>query len=565
MKRTSKDFFESIGEFHHNIGIYLTYTLETQVIDKLTEYATGTILILHDYTQGKNLNDNCNSSIACLSVKTLRKHDKNCFHSKLALLKSESGAKLIVGSVNLSTDSFVSEKEIAFEIEMKFDEQKDVFLYNRILKFIESLEEQILVPNKVLSETLEKLRYKELPESLSDIEFVYNSKDSSIFERLKKYISNHRRTQKAKSIKIATPFVSNDYPTIAIDELKEISSNISVYLRKGAKIDPFKKNQFKIFQPTSKKREGFHAKLVLIEFNNDAVLYIGSANFTDQGFFKNLNQSANQECGVVLKVPKNEMGEWFDEKLWKQLSDEELENYKEADDNSLESKEQEMEYYAWAEKETNKVITYIFNPHNYHVSKTKDGKKINLQQVYEGCLFKTDELEMQNGTIIFYIREEKVSIAVFEFNEYRTALNEKGESIFDSFTFKGIYSVNPKEMDDAISKEKISVSETTKIEIIEPPKLEQYFRNVKELLQHIKDKKYFSEYNEIEIQEEIRKSNDGRSMYLALQLLKLFKSKPNIDNLNRLCEKRIDELSEELPIDKKKLNKFLKEWLTSKI
>jgi phosphatidylserine/phosphatidylglycerophosphate/cardiolipin synthase-like enzyme len=155
MKKSSKDFFQSLGEFPHNIGIYLTYTLDNEVIDKLTEFATGTKLILHDFKQGKTIDDNDNSTIVCLPIKTVRPNEKNCFHSKLALLKSESGAKFIVGSANLSVDSFVTEKEIALEMELNFENSRDVFIYNKILNFFEQLKSQLIVSNNVWEQTLE--------------------------------------------------------------------------------------------------------------------------------------------------------------------------------------------------------------------------------------------------------------------------------------------------------------------------------------------------------------------------------------------------------------------------
>ena len=70
---------------------------------------------------------------------------------------------------------------------------------------------------------------------------------------------------------------------------------------------------------------------------------------------------------------------------------------------------------------------------------------------------------------------------------------------------------------------------------------------------------------ENEIIAEINKSSDGRTLYLTLQLLKLFNSKDYSECLKNVCIKRIDELSDKLNIDKKNLNTFIKGWLTSKI
>ena len=69
---------------------------------------------------------------------------------------------------------------------------------------------------------------------------------------------------------------------------------------------------------------------------------------------------------------------------------------------------------------------------------------------------------------------------------------------------------------------------------------------------------------EKEIVAEINKSSDGRTLYLTLQLLNVFKEKPNTESIKRECRNRIAELSDKLNIDKKTLNTFIKGWLTSK-
>lgn len=561
MKKISKDFFQSIAEYPHNIGVYLTYTLDNEVIEKLSEVASGTKLILHDFKQGISIDDNANSTIVCVPMKPLKPNEKNCFHSKLALLKSEVGAKFIVGSANLSVDSFATEKEIAIEMELEFKSDTDVFIYNQILNFFEQLKSQIIIQNSIWEQTINKLHFKELPKKSSDIHFVFNSKDKSIFDEYKNYLASYRSGKTAKSIKVATPFVSDEYSKI--EEVKSISDNISIYLRTGAKIKPFQNHQCKIFQPLNKKREGFHSKLILTEFDSDAVLFIGSANFTEQGFFKTLNESANQECGIILKVSLQEMQEWFAENFWKQLSEIEVANYTEAEDNSLEFFDSQNIHYAWAEKNNSIITTYIFNPNSLPVRKTKTGNKIKLQNTDSEFLFKTNEFEEQKQTVNIFIGDEKLSVSVFELSEYISGLNEKGESIFDSF--RGIYSVNPTELDIAINEGKLSIKETTSIKITEPPKLEQYFYNVKYLLQSIKQKKYFTVFNESEIQNEINKTDDGRTLYLTLQLFKLFSEKPNTENIKQECTKRISELSDKLSIDQNTLKTFIKGWLTSKI
>ena len=165
MKKISKDFFQSIAEYPHNIGVYLTYTLDNEVIEKLSEVASGTKLILHDFKQGISIDDNANSTIVCVPIKPLKPNEKNCFHSKLALLKSEVGAKFIVGSTNLSVDSFATEKEIAIEMELEFKNDTDVFIYDEILNFFEQLKSQLLIKIPFGNKRLTNFALKNYPKS----------------------------------------------------------------------------------------------------------------------------------------------------------------------------------------------------------------------------------------------------------------------------------------------------------------------------------------------------------------------------------------------------------------
>lgn len=560
MRKSSKDFFESIGEFQHNIGIYLTYTLDAQVIDKLTEYSNGTIFVLHDYTQGKNLEFNRGSGIRCLPVNTLKPNLQNCFHAKLALLKSSEKAKLIIGSMNLSKNSFSSEKEIAFEIELAFEDPADMHIYNTVLSFLQKLKDQIPVHSQEVIQIIEKMKYSDHKVKPGEIEFVSNSETDSMFDHLKIYLQKNCLKDKPIGIKIATPFISGKY--ISFKDIKEISSNVSIYLRNGAKIDAFR-NEFRIFQPVNKKRKGFHAKIILIEYENYSVVFLGSTNFTQQGFFQNMYVNANQECGVLLKIDKNNLTHWFDEKYWTQISD--FENYKEFEDNSTEFLEDKLSPYAWATKDKYEITTYIYNPYKTQtVYQNKKSIKL-FKENEELCLYKTKELKItdkENNIIAFSLSKddkELIKIVVFEFELFNSICDSNQESIFD--TFKGIYSVDPEEVAEAIEREKLSVNViSTKIDITEPPKLEQYYYNVKDLIDKIKSKKYFSDYNYAEIKKRVSDYEGGSAIYLLLHILKIFKKKTNSDRFVKLCEERIFKLCEDLNISKTQLKKFIVKW-----
>ncbi|MEQ1733976.1 MAG: phospholipase D-like domain-containing protein [Bacteroidia bacterium] len=561
MKPRPHDFFESITKFENpTLSVFLTYTLSEDVINKLTEVCGAPKLILHDYKQGVTLSDNDGSTLVCLPIKTLKPNDTNCFHSKLALLKNNEGAKFIVGSANLSRDSFITEKEIAFELTLSFDNANDVYVYNQIVAYLEQLQPQLIGDKTIFKTTLEQLIYNNLKVTESTSQFVHNTTDASIYDALNNYLAKHKKGEKASAIKIATPFVSKEYGE-QLAKIMEItgSSNVSMYLRNGVQIDEFKNAGFKIWQPINpkSKRNGFHAKLVLIEYGtNESVLYIGSANFTKQGFFNTLNEGANQECGVIVSVPKDELNTWFNTNYWNELSPPELKDYEVTQEDTEQLNT--TTYYAWAEKTEQEITTtYVYNPEPLLITKTKNGEEIKGKT--DGEIFSTTELkEDSSGKVNFYIDDKKVEVCVSVPTDYTKALNEKSESIFEGF--KGINSVNTKELDGAINTRGINMG-TTAVKITNYPKLEQYFKNVKLLTENIARKKYFSEYEEKRIETEINSNNDGCTLYLTLQLLKILKQKTNTTNSVKACEKRIDELAKHLGIGKQQLTTFTKRWL----
>ncbi len=56
--KSRKDFFQTINNFPHSLAVYLTLTLDKEVIEKIAENSYGNIIILHDYRQGVSLKNN---------------------------------------------------------------------------------------------------------------------------------------------------------------------------------------------------------------------------------------------------------------------------------------------------------------------------------------------------------------------------------------------------------------------------------------------------------------------------------------------------------------------------
>jgi phosphatidylserine/phosphatidylglycerophosphate/cardiolipin synthase-like enzyme len=555
MENKPRSLFDAISNFPHNIGIYLTYTLDGKVIDKLTEHSTGTITILHDYRQGQSLNYNRNSSIINIPVKARSVHDRNCFHSKLVVLKNNNEAKIIIGSANLSKESFLlPEKEMVFEVVVKFDNPVLYGFYLTVINCLSELRQLVLFNGEVFDSVMQKLLIKGLEiKETKEFEFVYNDEKASIFDKVNSFVTKQRLTRKPTRVFIATPFVSQSYPT---SSLKKWGANISFYLRNGSKIPAAFKDK-RIFLANEKgRRKLFHSKIAVLQYDKVFVTYLGSANFTDQGFFKNTSQSANQENGVIFKSSTNLLEKWFEERYWNELVD--IKGYEEESPNIVEFIE-EPKIYAWAEKQNEKTVVYIYNPNNEAIR--QNNRRIRCDRL-ENEFFVTDDLqtERQDETEVvkFKVGNIEMVIAVFQLEAFNNSC-QKNESLFD--IFKGIYSVDPKELDEIIEKERIKVDSGSKIVISEPPKLEQYFQNVKRQVKYIKSRKFFTEDNLVEINDRFSGASDIRLMYLAMQLMKAFKAMKNASHLEQACWNKTLDFADSFEIDKRHLKRFIKSWL----
>lgn len=201
--KSRKDFFQIINSFPHTLAVYLTFGLDKEVIQKIAENSYSNIIILHDYRQGVSLSNNWDHRIVCIPINAANPHLQNCFHSKLYLLKGEDKAKLIVGSANLSKDSFTIEKELCCEIDLDFASE----LYQSIVNYIQQLIPQTHTSTEILSNAVKKLTYptKRVQKS-SSLNFICNTQELSIRNNVCKYLQ-----EASPILKIASPFLSADF------------------------------------------------------------------------------------------------------------------------------------------------------------------------------------------------------------------------------------------------------------------------------------------------------------------------------------------------------------------
>lgn len=557
--KSRKDFFQTINSFPHSLAVYLTFTLDKEVIKKLLENSYANIIILHDFRQGVSLKNNWNNRISCIPVNTFKQHQQNCFHSKLALLKGDENAKLILGSANLSKDSFSKEKEICFEMELDFHSE----LYSSVVRYLESLIPQTHSSTEVLKNTLSKFRFSTGNSKYQQgLRFVFNSEKESIYESIRKEIESNEQPV----LKIASPFLSADFKSILSNFIQEINpKEIQLFLRKNSSIpDELKSFQnLKLFQPKSRStRNGFHAKLISIEYLNKETVFIGSANFSLQGFFLNLEQASNQECGVVISSKeKHILDDWFNEGWEKPVSISEW-NEDETLKAQSEVEHLNLEPYVWAETNTENETTLLFylpNPQLVN-NVSADGSKLKLTSKNSDLEIFQCKYQPKGNTVLIKIGKQfSEEIAIFNLFAFEQRAKENGESLF--FEGNKIDSVNPALLREAIEKDGITVK-TLGAVVVEPPYLEQYFNNVKYRITQLSKRKFFSDYHTEELQTFIEKVSGGEGIYFITQLLKCFEEKQQ-DKLVSICNSRVDVLlneTESLNISSKTFNTFFKTW-----
>lgn len=557
MKRR-KDFFQTINGFPHSLAIYLTFTLDKAVINKLAEYSYGNIIILHDYRQGVSLKNNWNNRVACIPVNTLNQHQQNCFHPKLALLKGDDKAKILIGSANLSRDAFSKEKEICFEADLDFNSE----LYNSVINYLTSLIPQTHTSTDILQNALKKFRFSTEPVQMTKgLKFIHTTETTSIFNQ----ISEHLQSDEQPILRVASPYLSADFKSDFDDFLKSVNpKEIHFYLRKLYPLpDRFQTlDRLQLYEPkTRSTRNGFHAKIVSIEYARKEIVFLGSPNFSRQGFFTNLALGANQECGIIISsATKNVISDWFNEGWGKPVTADEWEQDNEAQAQSTELFPEQP--YVWAELSNEKTIKiFCYLPHKEFVEQVyADEHKLVLTQENPAVLIYSCKYPHKSETIRIDIGKN-FSEHITVFNEF--VFEEKAKEIGDSLFYEPnrIDSIKPSVLKEGIERDGIKVK-TLGAVIIEPPYLEQYFYNVKNRLALLSKRKFFSDYHVQELNDVLKNISAGEGIYFTLQLYKMFEEKQQKQLMN-ICKERINKLLNETGLENTSVSSFdnfYKEW-----
>src|SRR5574341_46865 len=502
----SKDYFSYIREFDHKLGIFFTFTLDKDVINKIRENSSGRTIILHDYRQGVSLDAAWKNRVLCIPIFTKMLRMNTYFHAKIALLKGDDKARILLGSMNLAKTSFSGYKEVCYAVDVNCSSP----LYQSIVQHFQDLPIELLGHhwNSILEElTLLHAANTETTADKMAGTFINNvSSSRSLSDSLLEI--NKKRNYKYKPIvRIVTPFVSDNYENHLVNLISKLNpKRTHLYLRDRTKLPKEIVNgaipNVSIIRPKA-QRKAFHAKLILLEYEKKSVLYVGSANITKPGFFLTLPEGGNAEHGIILELSdKRDILEWLTKGWEKPVSTDDWHGSEVA----MEKPDESLQSYAWGERKDNKTVElFLILSKPDFINKVKvGGKKVSFKQV--GTYIYQTIVQSAKEVVIINLQphDEDIKLQIFDVSMFENAKRDDGENLFSIDNNILDETIREDTLKREIQKKGIKIA-SKGVNIIEPPLLEQYYYNIRHVAKLVEKKRTFNLSHLNELKKEIQK------------------------------------------------------------
>lgn len=297
----------------------------------------------------------------------------------------------------------------------------------------------------------------------------------------------------------------------------------------------------------------------MLEYKKHAIVYIGSSNFSKQGFFLAHPNAGNVENGVIISLSdKKAILEWFSKGWEKPVSVIEW-NSKAA--RSL-KEEFTQRSYAWGERTANKKIEMcLFLSEPALIDKAKvEGNRLRYERINTN-LFKSEVISANDLiTINLGPRTDEIKFHVFDATSFENAKRDDGASLFSIDNNMLEETVREDILKGELAKKGIKIG-SKGVNIVEPPLLEQYYYNAKHLIRLIRERKTFDEGHRKELEMELTKQHGATGIYLAMHLYNIFEQK-GLKEFGIACSNKLDELFQSMPDLKRGYKHFLNRWVT---
>ena len=535
-----KDFFDLVSGFNHSIGLYLTFTIDNDAIAKLADSSKGNVIILYDHRQGKIQEDNFKDQVLRIPVALTPDINSRFFHPKIALLKGENEALLIIGSANMTRSSFETEKELACSVRISYNSK----MYFDVIEYFKSLKFFLVSTQGHYLENLEKYfnPIGEISNEAENVSFITNHGSQSIFEKLKSLIPDAGNS--CDELIIFSPFYSTEYANY-FNELSNLVNpkKIQFGIRPETGIPDSlckENNKVSIIVPRGKAYNKFHFKLYLFRYKKFDLVLMGSPNFTRSGFFLSTDQNGNFESALIFKLyNKQRIDKWL-KAHWEPA---ELSSVSPFNEDILEDdvlvKEAE---YGWAEKYKEKTFVYLFMPPNYVIHNlTINNIKVKwvVDQRVKGVIFTSGDFG--SNIVIKYNGKKLFEIVATNMMEFDRQI----QGMINSFCYDSdpIYGLNFPMMKGEIKKKGIYTN-IRGVRIEEAPALEQFYKNVRDKSISAEKQKNYFEYDRLLLEKNLFGNSGAEALYLAGMFYRIFKKK-RILSLEQMCLDRMNSILED--------------------
>ncbi|WP_407264880.1 hypothetical protein R5N98_12515 [Tenacibaculum maritimum] len=245
-------------------------------------------------------------------------HISGAFHPKMLFLAGKDKGYLSLGSGNITSSGLLYNDEIWSSFHTSKERINALPIFNSAWQYIQSLSAHCLGINQTKINWISQ--HSQWIQSLGDIkgsaaiikdtayQLSYTQDNISLYKEVISTLS-----RKPNSIKVVAPYYnkSGAFLKELISDLEPINIHCIVDTSNGILPVDFKSNlcQFSnwsdvIKSENSKSIQRLHAKMIQIEYDDETILILGSANATLEAYGISNRNFKNEEAVIVLKTEK---------------------------------------------------------------------------------------------------------------------------------------------------------------------------------------------------------------------------------------------------------------------
>ena len=245
-------------------------------------------------------------------------HLKGAFHPKMLFLAGKDKGYLSIGSGNITSSGLLYNDEIWSSFFTDKERKNTQPIFKSAWEYIQLLSSHCLEFNLTKINWIPQYsqwiialeNIKEVAASIKDVEYKlsYTRKDNSLYNDVISEL-----LLRPNSIKIVAPYYnkSGAFLQKLFEDLNPIEMHCVVDLTNGILPVDFKSNicQFSdwsdvIERDTSKSIQRLHAKMIQIEYDEETVFILGSANATLEAYGVSNRDFKNDEAVIIIKSKK---------------------------------------------------------------------------------------------------------------------------------------------------------------------------------------------------------------------------------------------------------------------